>query len=467
MSAPSILERLSAHKALGLAPKAEIEWVAAHGTLNHFAAGAVLSAQEAADAVQVVLSGHLAIYRDRDGARRKTTDWFAGDVTGTMPYSRIKEPPGEVLAEEATDVFTIDRQVLPEMIRECPVWTETLVHMMLDRARLFKSRDLQDEKLMSLGKLSAGLAHELNNPASAIARSAASMSAAMERADVAARALGSAGLSGAQLSVIDRAREECLGNLPILSPLEQEEREDSIAAWLRAHKVDPEIAEALAETGVTFEMLDRLAESMSDDTLAASLQWIATRCATKHLTREIQESATRIYDLVRAVKGFTQMDRATVPEPVDIAQGLDNTLMVLRSKAKGTSASVKLHVEKDLPRVRGFAGEINQVWVNLIDNALDAAGEAGRVEINASRRGNSVVVQVIDNGPGVPEEIREKIFEPFFSTKAVGQGTGLGLDIARRLVEGNGGWIDLESKPGRTEFRVTFPISRGRAGEAE
>ncbi len=174
----------------------------------------------------------------------------------------------------------------------------------------------------------------------------------------------------------------------------------------------------------------------------------------------------RISGLVTAIKGFTHMDQASVAEPVDLIGGLDNTVAVLRSKARDKSAAVVVEADADLPHVRGFAGELNQIWANLIDNALDAIPESGRVEVMATREQQRVVVRIVDNGPGIPEQVRERIFDPFFTTKPAGQGTGLGLDIVRRLVHHNDGEITVESQPGRTEFRVVLPIADiGDAGE--
>jgi signal transduction histidine kinase len=206
-------------------------------------------------------------------------------------------------------------------------------------------------------------------------------------------------------------------------------------------------------------MLDELARSVQGQALYAALHWIAASCAMRRLTLEIQESASRICELVNAVKGFTEMDRAATPEPVDLGQGLANTLAVLGSKARSKSVGVCLNLEKNLPAVYGFGGELNQVWANLIDNALDAVDEGGQVEVAARRERDAVVVRVIDNGRGVPAEVRDRIFDPFFTTKPVGKGTGLGLDIVRRLVQRHNGQIELESVPGRTEFRVTLPSS--------
>jgi signal transduction histidine kinase len=335
---------------------------------------------------------------------------------------------------------------------------------MLDRARIFTSSYLHDEKLVSLGKLAAGLAHELNNPASAIGRSAGKLQAAFRRFDNASRALGSAGLAIEQIDVLQKLRDACLASdVPtLLSPLEQEDREDSIAGWLKAQGADEDAAEALADTEVTLDMLDSLARSIHGQPLNTALRWLAADCAARRMTKEIQQAASRIGELVNSVKGFTQMDRASVPEPVDLARGLANTLAVLGSKAKSKSVGVSLNLEKDLPAVHGFGSELNQVWSNLIDNALDAVDRGGQIEIKARKERDHVIVQVVDNGHGIPAEVRDRVFDPFFTTKPVGQGTGLGLDIVRRLVQRHNGQIELESRPGRTEFRVTLPVSDSR-----
>jgi signal transduction histidine kinase len=204
-------------------------------------------------------------------------------------------------------------------------------------------------------------------------------------------------------------------------------------------------------------MLDELAQSVDGASLDKALRWIASSCNVRRQAAEIHQAASRIHDLVGAIKGFTEMDRVTVPERVQLEPGLASTLVVLRSKAKSKSVHLMLNVEKDLPPVYGFGGELNQVWANLIDNAIDAASEGGRVELAAGRARNKIVVSVIDDGPGVPPDIRDRIFDPFFSTKPAGHGTGLGLDIVRRLVLRHNGVVELDSQPGRTEFRVTLP----------
>jgi signal transduction histidine kinase len=206
-------------------------------------------------------------------------------------------------------------------------------------------------------------------------------------------------------------------------------------------------------------MLELLTESMQGEELHTGLRWLAASSTARRLTTEIQQAAARISELVNAVKGFTQMDRVAVPEPVAVARGLSDTIAVLGSKARDKSVKIVLIVEDGLPAVRGFASELNQVWSNLIDNALDAVQPGGQIDITARHARDQVMVSVVDNGHGVPSEITNRVFDPFFTTKPVGKGTGLGLDIVRRLVQRQNGQIDLESIPGRTEFRVTLPIS--------
>jgi signal transduction histidine kinase len=462
MTATDLVDRLAAHRTLGAAAREELAWLAAHGSVRQLNAGDVLTAKgEAAEGLFAVLSGRITISVDRGAGPHTIMEWREGDVTGTLPYSRMVGPPGDTTAQEPTVVLAIHRDLFPAMIRECQGATSILVHTMVDRARAFTSSDLHDEKMVSLGKLSAGLAHELNNPASAIERSASLLEDHLQEAERASRALGAARLTDAQLAAVDGIQTACLAapSHSVPSPIEQAEREEAIAAWLARHGVDLAIAEPLADTAVTFEALDRIAAAVDGPALADVLRWSAALYSVRTLASEIQHAAMRISGLVTAIKGFTHMDQAPIAEPVDLVQSLGNTVAVLKSKARSKSAGVVVDVEPGLPRVRGFVGELNQIWANLIDNALDAIPDAGRVEVRAHREHQRVAVHIVDNGAGIPPAIRDRIFDPFFTTKPVGLGTGLGLDIVRRLVRHNNGEIAVESQPGRTEFRVVLPAA--------
>jgi signal transduction histidine kinase len=456
-----LVDRLVAHQTVGAAPREELAWLAAHGVLRHLEDGDLMvGAGAPVDGLFVLLTGHVTIFVDRGLGRHKVMDWRAGDVTGVLPYSRLVNSPGDSVAQEPTDILVVDRDQIPALIRDCHQLTTILVHTMLDRARVFTSSSLHDEKMVSLGKLSAGLAHELSNPVSAIERSAALLRDRLEDAELATRALGAARLTDLQLAAIDAVQASCLAKRPagVRSPIQQAEREDAIGDWLTRHGVSDAIAGPMAETAVTIDALDRMAEAVHGAALDAVLRWTAAGCSVRAIASEIQDASMRISSLVTAIKGFTHMDQATVAEPVDLTSSLGNTVTVLKSKAREKSVAVDVQVEPGLPRVLGFVGELNQIWANLIDNALDAVPDGGRVEVTAARERQRVVVRVVDNGTGIPDEILPHLFEPFFTTKPVGKGTGLGLDIVRRLISHNDAGIDVESRPGRTEFRVSLPV---------
>jgi signal transduction histidine kinase len=473
-SGTDILERLQGHRALQGVPADELAWLAARGSYRRFDPGDVIL-PEGADlrsgviGLEIVLTGRFGVHRDGPGGRVRVMEWSEGDISGALPFSRMKISQSEIIADTLVENFSLDPSHFPDLVRECPTVTTLCVHTMLDRARVFRTSDLQGEKMASLGKLSAGLAHELNNPASAIARSAQKLGESMAEADRAARALARVGLTAAQLEALDRLRETCLRTPPTvsMSPLERADREDLITEWLEAHGADDSAAEALTETVVTLEALDELAGHLEGEVLDAALDWVAAGWVVRTLAQENESAGARISQLVGAMKRLTHMDRAPVAEPIDLEQGLRDTLVVLGHKAREKSLSLKVEVAPDLPRVVAVGGELQQVWMNLLDNAFDAVDVGGQVSVTVQPEGNGVLVCVLDDGHGIPKEHQRRIFDPFFTTKAPGEGTGLGLDIARAHLQRHGGNIDFSSRPGRTEFRVRLssaPDSRGETG---
>jgi signal transduction histidine kinase len=415
-----LLARLAAHQVLGKVPRAELEWLVAHGTLERYEPGQMIARKgEPVEALYVIFKGHVSHFLEQGGTWRKAMDWHDSDATGLLPYSRLVNAPGNSVVQEPTEVLRVAREHLPALQVECPHVTTELVHVMVDRARAFKVGDLQVEKMASLGKLAAGLAHELNNPASAAARSAKLISEALAESEEASRELGAADLDDRALAVVERVRWACSAGptTGVFSPLERADREEAVADWLLNHGADDALAAPLAEANVTLALLDELTAAVSGDQLRASLRWVAAGCAVRALARDVERAASRVHELVSAVKGFTYMDRAASPEPVDIAKGLTDTLAVMAAKARGRSASLSVDVPSDLPRVCGFGGELNQVWANLIDNALDAVNEGGRVAVAARAEGGRVVVRVTDDGAGIPAEVKSRIFDPFFTTK--------------------------------------------------
>jgi signal transduction histidine kinase len=465
MADPALVDRLANLKILKSVPRTELEWLVDHGKIMHYEAGKVFRPHDQElPGLTILLSGSVAIHIDRMGVQRRVMQWHAGDMTGALPYSRMKNPPGDTIVHEAAESFEVDKEHFRDIARECPEFTAICVHTMLDRARHFTGRDFQDEKMASLGKMSAGLAHELNNPASAAGRSAKRLAEQRNEAEDSARALFAAHLNKEQLDELDEARAYCLMVPPSFldTPLDRADRVDAIAEWLDTHGGQIDQATALAETAMTVEGLEKLSKFFQGETLIDALRWLAATAAISSISNELQESTKRISDLVASVKGYTHMGQAAVAEPVHVGRGIADTTRLMASKLRDKNIALKLDVPADLPQARAFGSELNQIWMNLIENALDAVQYGGEITVSAREEPGGVVVRVIDNGHGIPEDIKSRIFDPFFTTKPVGSGTGMGLDIVRRLVFNQRGDIDVESVPGRTEFRVTIPLATER-----
>lgn len=411
----------------------------------------------------IVLSGTVVVTRDTGSGPRPVMEWGPGDVTGRLPYSRMPAASVDIPVDAPVELLGVHERHFLELVTRCPRFTEWTVHTMIDRARAFKTTEVQAEKMISLGRLAAGLAHELNNPASATVRGAAVLRDGLAEAYEATRSLFATGLPETALQALDTVRSACGGGLEggVRSPLEQADREAEVEDWLADHGCARRHAAPLADTSVSVAQLDELARAVPDGALDACVRWLAATCSTRAVTAEIEGAARRIHELVAAVKGFTYMDNLGAAGPVGVASGLRDTVTMLAARARKKGATIRLDVPGDLPPVRTIGGELNQVWMNLVDNALAAIGDGGSVEIDARADRDRVVVRIVDDGPGIPADVLPQIFEPFFTTKAQGEGTGLGLDIARRLVRRHRGDIEVDSRPGRTEFRVILAVEAG------
>ncbi len=457
-----LLERLAAHRTLAAVPRAQLEWLARTGQLRVLEPGEILSTSGLPVAgLYVVLDGHLCIRVDRGAGPRIVMEWHGGDVTGLLPYSRLKTPPGHVVAERRTEVFMVEPPDIARMIRECHELTTVMVHVMLDRTRVFKSSELLDEKMASLGRLAAGLAHELNNPASAVARSARTLVDELQRLEAATKAVCELEVSDTQYFSIAALRDDPAAARRGRSPLDAADREDALADWLDARGVAGVADDALAElaaSGFGVAEVQAVEASVGTGNVGTVLAHVAAGHTVRRLADEICTAAQRIHALVDAVKGFTYVDQQATLTPVAIGRGLADTITMLGAKARDRSVAVDLAIAPDLPPVDGYGGELNQVWVNLLDNAIDAA-PGGHVHVTAGVELGRVVVRVADDGHGIPADVLARVFDPFFTTKPVGAGTGLGLDIARRIAHRHHGVIDVASGAKGTTFSVTLPAA--------
>ena len=325
-------------------------------------------------------------------------------------------------------------------------------------ARNYETMARQREALAALGTLAAGLAHELNNPAAAATRAVDALGEACDGMLTSLRRLAAVPVTAGQFTGIDALRQELRFPPPGEDPMALSDREDALSDWLSRRGVarDWVLGPVLAGAGADVDWCERAAEVLGDPALSAGLEWVASTLEASGLLAEVKESTRRISDLVAAVRSYSQLDRATT-QRTDVAEGLESTLVMLAARIP-REVTVVREYGGDVPRIDARAGELNQLWTHLVDNALDALGGSGTLRVRTSWERSAVVVEVGDTGAGMSEETRAHAFDPFFTTKGVGEGTGLGLDISRRIVERHGGDISIDPRPGETVLRVRLPV---------
>ncbi|MBS1839302.1 MAG: cyclic nucleotide-binding domain-containing protein [Acidobacteria bacterium] len=389
----------------------------------------------------------------------------AGEIAGRLPFSRLKTFKGTARAVMPTRAIRLHRQYFPELVQRMPLLTERLVALMSDRIREMTRFETQQEKLMALGKLSAGLAHELNNPAAAASRAAQSlMGAFQEIRDVSLRLLKHASTEEQRAGLFDfemkagKSYAAEMGKTP--DPLELSDREERVADWLEKHDIPDswKIAATLAEGCVDEPQLEKFVGIVGPEILSDAIRRVAVIINMFGLIQEIENSTKRISDLVGAVKRYSYMDQMALQE-VDIREDIDNTLKIFGHRLKAGVTIVRDY-DPALPKVTAYGGELNQVWTNIIDNAIDAMKGKGELRIKTCKELDYARVEIEDTGSGIPKEIQSRIFDPFFTTKRIGEGTGLGLDAVGRIVRRHHGIIEVESEPGKTCFSIRLPFKQ-------
>lgn len=442
-----------------------LEWFAEHATEALYAPGEIIVREgETAEFMFVVLQGEFTGRQESAGPDGPVFHIKAGAVTGLLPYSRMKQIKITSRADTNLCLLKFHSRLFPEMLHRMPVLGERLVGLLTDRVREFTRLEQQRDKLAALGKLSAGLAHELNNPSAAAVRSAETLLECLDRLRKLERDPSLNDANCERISLIEDAIRKDLKPAVFRDELERSDREDSLSAWLDANSVkEPwKIAPMLVEANLEKDHLQRL-QAVAGPAFSSELVRFATMLEMEKLAEQIGHSTKRISSLVRAIKEYSYMDQSPV-QPVDIVNGIENTLTILDHKLR-KGVTVQRLFAPDLPRVTANGSELNQVWTNLIDNAADAMKNKGVLTIRAARDTDSVVVEIGDNGPGIPKDLQSHIFEQFFTTKPVGQGTGLGLDAVRRIVGKLNGTISFTSNPGDTRFQVRIPVAGLGKGE--
>lgn len=438
--------------------KADLQWFISQSEFREFASGEIVIREGSnADTMLVLLEGELRGRREADGPDSPVISVQAPTVTGLLPFSRLKVVPLTTRALGRLRTLALPASKFPEMLQRMPELAQGLVALMTDRVRNYTVVGQQRDKLAALGKLSAGLAHELNNPSAAARRSAAALRDCLARLREAGR---SSSIGPDDCALLAKREDEIRA---ALKPVEYKdefkrvEREEALQAWLESRSVKDawKLAPLLTDANLTDAQLDSFAAA-SGSSLGPELTRFATLLEMDRIAEELEHSTSRISDLIKAIKEYSYMDQALVQE-VDVIKGLENTLTIMNHKLKRGIAVVREYAP-DVPKVMVNGSELNQVWTNLIDNAADAMGNSGTLRVRVARENEFVLVEIADTGPGIPPELKSRIFDPFFTTKPVGQGTGLGLDFVYRIVTGMHGNVSLNSVPGNTRFEVRIPI---------
>ena len=449
---------------------AEYHWLAAHGAERRGERGAMVFREgEPSCHLNFILEGEIHVRRRHSGPIALFIG-RAGQMTGKLPFSRMKGYGGDGYTIGPVWVLDIHQDLFPEMLAAIPSMAQRSVSVLLDRVREVTRLEQQAEKLSALGKLAANLAHELNNPASAAQRSADRLFNDLREYREQSFQLGALSANALETPELrrwfQRMRERISAYAPHrnveISALDLSEREDQVARWLTEHGVEESWASApaIAESAIGFDQLDELVTLAPPHVLPLLLVALSNSLRIEGMAETIVNSTGRIFDLISAIKDYSYMDQAPVQE-VDLAQSLSTTLVMFQSRLR--SVVVESEFDPSLPLISAYGSELSQVWTVLIENALDAMRDEGTLRLVTRLTGQMATIEIIDSGIGIDPAIASRIFEPFYTTKPPGGGLGLGLDTAMRIVTRHSGLLTVEAEPGRTCFKIRLPLDQAEA----
>ena len=444
-------------------PEEQLNWLVQNSRIcTYMTDEKIMEPGSEIDKMFIILDGRIRIQLPRGSSFANLGDFETGEISGRLPFSRMQSSIAHLVVVEDATILETHKDLFVEITKRYEL-IEALVHQLSDRIRSFTSQQEQNEKLVALGKLSAGLAHELNNPASAMVRGATELKKRLSQTPDKFKAVMNIRLTNEQVDAVNELvfKKASKGTTNQQSLMERTSLEDELTDWMEDHGVEDgfEYSETFAEFCFNIEDLEFVSDHVEEEYLPAVLGWVEDVLTTEKMVEEIEDSARRISDLVSSVKTYSHMDRGTDKEAVDLRKGLKSTVTMLNHKAKQKSVEIELNIPSDLPELYGYVSELNQVWTNLLDNAIDAVDNNGKIEVKAEAKNRNLYLYFFDNGSGIPEDVISKIFDPFFTTKDVGEGTGLGLDVVHKIIEKHGGKIDVKSKPGKTTFELCFPLN--------
>lgn len=463
--APELLKRLQEFEVFQDIDLHATEWLFNHSRYVFYDEDELMfQPGKPSDYMLIIVEGVCSIEFEQNGEMRPSGTWEAGDITGVLPFSRMKEARAYGRVIEPCYVLELHRDYFVEMVNQSFELTQALVAVMTDRVRDFTQLRSQNEKLISLGKLSAGLAHELNNPVAAMVRNADELYKRQHHTPERFKAIMTMRVTPEQTDEVNAILFSKIQNADEveLSLLERESRKDDIIDWLENQAIEngEEIADTLIDFGFELEDLEQIASIVQNRHLDSILWWIENTLTAERLLLEMKESAGRIATLINAIKSYTHMDRGSAMMPTNIHDGIKSTLTILKHKIVKKDIQIVKNFNLDIPTILANPGELNQVWTNIIDNAVDAMDNKGILTIETCDDHRYARIDITDSGNGISEENLNRIFDPFFTTKPIGQGTGMGLDIVKKIVDRHKGDIQVTSKPGKTTFTIYLPLSQ-------
>ena len=443
--------------------ESSLQWLADNMEVRTFEKGDFLFKKgDPVENLHLIVSGEFEIYSQEEGSKKAIGLIQKGGISGLLPFSRLKNASGFGRATQHSKVASLNKSRFKEMITDHYELTETFVHEMNNRIRSFTQVQVQNEKLIALGKIAAGLAHELNNPASAMVRSAALLHQHLSLLPEGFKAVIKIRADDDTIDAINELMFRKIDQpYEYLSLMERAEREDAFIDWFENCEVgDPDdLINLLVEYNFSVDDLLDIKNKLRDEDFYPVLHWIIQNMTTQKTVSEISEASKRIEGLIKSVKSYSYMDRNPDFQPVDVHEGIRNTLTIMNHKLEKAGHAVLLDFDEAVTTVHGLPGELNQVWTNIIDNAIDALPQKdGQLHISTKKTDNFVIIHITDNGTGIPEDVKNHIFEPFYTTKEVGKGTGLGLSTVMKIMQHHKGEIKVQSVPGQTIVELCFPI---------